>query len=201
MAAADSTRPPPHTPPHLGAPNLAIICVGHDGEERAIEARVWSGRLSPQGPTSVGWHRPLIAPLDDDADAEKRRQRGADRALTQCARMISWYQRSRPSDPDRSELFEEACRLAVTVGELHDGDCDAFRIPTRARSSVAARALTLRPPDLRALSLSLSAWERVSQAGLENRRRIVATTRPIRRPRQHRPEIMAQTASSGPSLP
>jgi diguanylate cyclase (GGDEF)-like protein len=100
------------------APNLPFIFVsGTIGEERAIEALrcgavdyLLKGNLSRLGPA-------IIRALDEAAArVERRRQEGQIARRTRVLRMLSGINGAVFRIRDRSELFGEACRLAVTVG-------------------------------------------------------------------------------------
>jgi diguanylate cyclase (GGDEF)-like protein len=103
---------------HEVAPDVPFIFVsGTIGEERAIQALrrgavdyVFKGNLSRLAPA-------IIRALDEaDARAERRRQEAQIARLTRVLRMLSGINGAVLRTRDRSELFAEACRLAVTVG-------------------------------------------------------------------------------------
>jgi diguanylate cyclase (GGDEF)-like protein len=101
------------------APDLPFIFVsGTIGEERAIEALrrgamdyVLKGNLSRLAPA-------ITRALDEAAArVERRRQETQIARLTRVLRMLSGINGAVLRIRDRSELFGEACRLAVTIGD------------------------------------------------------------------------------------
>jgi diguanylate cyclase (GGDEF)-like protein len=100
------------------APNLPFIFVsGTIGEERAIEA-LRSGAVDYVLKTNLNRLAPAITRALDDAAAraERQRQEAQIVRLTRVLRMLSGVNGVVLRIRDRDELFDEACRLAVTVG-------------------------------------------------------------------------------------
>src|ERR1700722_1951276 len=100
------------------APDLPFIFVsGTIGEERAIEA-LRSGAVDYVLKTNLNRLAPAITRAIDDAvaRAERQRQEAQIVRLTRVLRMLSGVNGVVLRIRDRDELFDEACRLAVTVG-------------------------------------------------------------------------------------
>jgi diguanylate cyclase (GGDEF)-like protein len=100
------------------APDLPFIFVsGTIGEERAIEA-LRRGAVDYVLKTNLNRLAPAITRALDDAAAraERRRQESQIVRLTRVLRMLSGVNGVVLRIRDRDELFDEACRLAVSVG-------------------------------------------------------------------------------------
>jgi diguanylate cyclase (GGDEF)-like protein len=100
------------------APDLPFIFVsGTIGEERAIEA-LRSGAVDYVLKTNLNRLAPAISRALDDAAAraERKRQEGQIARLTRVLRMLSGVNGVVLRIRNRDELFDEACRLAVSVG-------------------------------------------------------------------------------------
>ncbi len=100
------------------APDVPFIFVsGTIGEERAIQA-LRRGAVDYVLKSNLSRLAPAIIRALDDADArlERRRQEAQIARLTRVLRMLSGINGAVLRTRDGSELFTEACRLAVTVG-------------------------------------------------------------------------------------
>ncbi|HEV7446185.1 MAG TPA: EAL domain-containing protein [Steroidobacteraceae bacterium] len=155
------------------APNLPFIFVsGTIGEERAIEALrcgavdyVLKGNLSRLAPA-------INRALDDAAARlESRRQESQIARLTRVLRMLSGINGAVLRIRDRSELFAEACRLAVTVGGYTTAIVMLPHPTTRAVQPVACSGVdpqateTLRAAVAESVSLGTSIVRRVLKTG------------------------------------
>ena len=103
---------------HEAAPNLPFIFLsGTIGEERAIEV-LRRGAVDYVLKGNLARLVPAITRALDEASArvERRRQEAQIARLTRVLRMLSGINAAVVRIRDRSELFGEACRLAISVG-------------------------------------------------------------------------------------
>jgi diguanylate cyclase (GGDEF)-like protein len=143
------------------APELPFIFVsGTIGEERAIEA-LRSGAVDYVLKMNLNRLAPAItrALKEAEARAERRRQEAQIVRLTRVLRMLSGVNGAVLRIRGRDELFDEACRLAVTVGGYAtaivmlqrpgSGAVEAVACNSaRAQSAETLRATVVRSADL-----------------------------------------------------
>jgi diguanylate cyclase (GGDEF)-like protein len=141
------------------APELPFIFVsGTIGEERAIEA-LRRGAVDYVLKMNLNRLAPAITRALEEAKAraERRRQEGQIVRLTRVLRMLSGVNGAVLRIRDRDELFDEACRLAVTVGGYATAIVVLQQPGTGTAEAVACNGVDAKPSETLRATVARSA--------------------------------------------